>query len=45
MDPKTKEYTGRKAEKKVDYIFKFDLDKYGQKQDVIEKGLYVIQIV
>ncbi|MGB7958231.1 MAG: DUF3850 domain-containing protein [Minisyncoccia bacterium] len=44
-DPKTKEYTGRKAEKKVDYIFKFDLDKYGQKQDVIEKGLYVIQIV
>lgn len=44
-DPKTKTYTGRKLEKKVDYIFKFDLDKFGQKKEIIEKGLYVIQIV
>lgn len=44
-DPKIKEYTGRKVEKKVDYILKFNLDKYGQEQEIIEKGLYVIQIV
>jgi hypothetical protein len=44
-DPKTAAHTGRTVEKKVDYILKFDLDKYGQKQEVVEKGLYVIQIV
>ena len=44
-DPQTKSYTGRSVEKKVDYILKFDLDKHGQKDKIIEKGLYVIQIV
>ena len=44
-DPKTKTYTGRTMEKKVDYVFKFPLDKYGQKEEIIEKGLCVIQIV
>lgn len=42
--PETKEYTGRKLEKKVGYILKFDLDKFGQKKEVLEKGLYIIQL-
>lgn len=42
-NPETKEYTGRKIEKVVNYVHKFDLDKYGQKKEIIEKGLYVIQ--
>ena len=28
-DPKTKEYTGRKIEKKVGYVLKFKLDDFG----------------
>jgi hypothetical protein len=44
-DPETKAYTGRSVEKKVDYVFNFDLDKYGQKKEIEEKGLRVIQIV
>lgn len=44
-DPQTKSYTGRSIEKKVDYVLKFDLDRHGQKDEIIEKGLYVIQIV
>lgn len=43
-NPKTKEYTGRSIEKKVGSVFKFDLDQYGQKKDLEEKGFYVIQI-
>ena len=43
-DPETKEYTGRKLEKKVGYVLKFDLDKFGQKEQVEKKGLYVIQL-
>ena len=42
-DPKTKEYTGRKIEKKVDFILNFKLDDFGQKKDIEEKGLVVIQ--
>ena len=42
-DPKTKEYTGRKIEKKVNYVFKFNLDDFSQKKEIEEKGLYVIQ--
>jgi ASC-1-like (ASCH) protein len=42
-DPNTKEYTGRKIEKKVDFILKFNLDDFGQKKDIEEKGLFVIQ--
>ncbi len=44
-DPNTSVYTGRKMEKKVDYVLKFDLDKFGQKKEIIEKGIYAIQIV
>jgi ASC-1-like (ASCH) protein len=42
-DPETKEYTGRKIEKKVNLVFKFELDDFGQKKAIEEKGLYVIQ--
>ncbi len=42
-DPKTKEYTGRKIEKKVDRVFKFDLDQFGNKKEIEENGFYIIQ--
>lgn len=42
-DPGTKQYTGRKIEKQVNYVFKFNLDDFGQKGEIIERGLYVIQ--
>ena len=43
-NPETKQYTGRKLEKKASYILKFDLDKFGQKKEIEEKGLYIIQL-
>ncbi len=42
-DPKKKEYTGRKLQKKVKYTLKFQLDDFGQKKDIEEKGLHIIQ--
>jgi len=42
-DPIKKEYTGRKIEKYINYVFKFDLDTFGQKEEIIKKGLYIIQ--
>ncbi|MEO8637775.1 MAG: DUF3850 domain-containing protein [Candidatus Taylorbacteria bacterium] len=42
-NPKTKKYTGRTLEKKVTYILKFDLDKFGQKELILKRGLYVLQ--
>lgn len=42
-DSKTKQYTGRKIEKEVDYVLKFDLDTFNQKKEIIDKGLLVIQ--
>lgn len=42
-NPETKKYTGRKIEKKIDYIMKFNLDDFGQKEEIEKKGLYVIQ--
>ena len=44
-NPQTKEYTGRKIEKKVDYILKFNLDDFGQKEEVENKGLYIVQLI
>ncbi len=43
-DQKTKEYTGRKIEKKIDYVLKFKLDDFGQKEEIEKRGLYVIQM-
>jgi ASC-1-like (ASCH) protein len=42
-NPKIKEYTGRKIEKKVDFILHFKLDDFGQKKEIEEKGLQIIQ--
>jgi len=44
-DPKTKEYTGRKVEKKVTYVGKFKMDKlFWPKKDIEEKGIQIISI-
>ncbi|MFH1392377.1 MAG: DUF3850 domain-containing protein [bacterium] len=43
-NPKTKQYTGRKIEKKVDYVLRFKLDDFGQKKEIEKKGLYAIQL-
>lgn len=42
-NPETKQYTGRTIEKKVELVRKFNLDDYGQKKEIEEKGLYIIQ--
>ena len=43
-DPKIKKYTGTKIEKIVGFILKFKLDDFGQKKDIEERGLIVIQM-
>ena len=42
-NPEKKEYTGRTIEKEVNFVFKFNLDDFGQKEQIEEKGLCVIQ--
>lgn len=43
-NPKIKEYTGRKIEKKVSFVFKFKLDSFDQEKEIREKGIIIIQI-
>jgi ASC-1-like (ASCH) protein len=43
-DPKTKEYTGRSIEKKVSFVFKFNVNDFGQEEEIKENGLFVIQL-
>jgi ASC-1-like (ASCH) protein len=43
-DPETEKYTGRTLEKKVKYILKFNLNDFGQKDVIEQKGLYIIQL-
>ena len=43
-DPKTKKYTGRKLEKSAKYFLKFNLDDFGQKEEIEKRGIYVIQL-
>ena len=44
-DPNTKEYTGRKIEKKVTYVLKFKTDKlFWSEEEIKERGLQVISI-
>ncbi|MFH1643406.1 MAG: DUF3850 domain-containing protein [Patescibacteria group bacterium] len=43
-NPKIKKYTGRIIKKKVDYIFKFNLNDFKQKEEIEKKGLYIIQL-
>lgn len=42
-NPETKQYTGRKIERVVDYALQFNLNDFGQKKEIEEKGLLVIQ--
>ncbi len=42
-NPKTKEYTGRTIEKKIEFVMKFKLDDYGQRKEIEDQGLYVVQ--
>jgi len=42
-NPEAKEYTGRKIKVKPSYILKFDIDKFGQAEEIKKKGLYIIQ--
>lgn len=43
-DPKTRKPTGRTIEKRVGYTRKFDLDSFKQKDEILEKGFYIIQL-
>ena len=38
-DPKTKEYTGRKIEKKISFVLKLKLNSFGQEEEIKEKGI------
>lgn len=42
-DSKTKEYTGRKIEKEIDYVLSFNLNKFNQEEEIKEKGILIIQ--
>lgn len=45
-DPKTKEYTGRKIEKKITYVGKFKIDDYftNSKDEIMEKGFQIMSL-
>lgn len=43
-DPKKKEYTGRKIEKKVTYVMKFQLNAFDQEKQIKEKGLLIVSL-
>lgn len=44
-DPKTKEYTGRKLEKKVTYVGKFKIDSlFWPEEEIKEKGIQIISL-
>ncbi|MCG2690167.1 DUF3850 domain-containing protein, partial [Candidatus Parcubacteria bacterium] len=44
FDPKTKQYTGRKIEKKAGYVLRFKLNSFGQEDEIKEKGLLIISL-
>jgi len=44
-DPKIKEYTGRKIEKKVTYVGKFRIDElFWPEEEIKEKGIQIISL-
>lgn len=44
-NPETKEYTGRKVEKKVTYVGKFKIDKlFWPEEQIKEKGIQIISL-
>lgn len=45
IDPRTRQYTGRKIEKKVTNVAKFMIDKlFWPKKEIEEKGLQIISL-
>ena len=42
-DPKKKQYTGRKIQKKVKFVLKVRLNDFGQEKEIIKRGAYIIQ--
>jgi len=45
-DPKTKNYTGRKIEKKVTYVGKFKIDElFWSEQEIKDKGIQIISVI
>lgn len=44
-DPKTKEYTGRKIEKKAAYVWKFRIDNlFWPEEEIKKKGIQIISL-
>lgn len=44
-DPKTKEYTGRKLEKKVTFVGKFKIDKlFWPEEEIKKKGIQILSL-
>jgi glyoxylate utilization-related uncharacterized protein len=43
-NPRTKQYTGRKIEKRVGYVLRFRLNDFGQEEEIKKKGLMVLQL-
>jgi hypothetical protein len=43
-DPKSASYTGRSVEKTVSFVNKVDLDKIGDVDEIVKKGLYIMEI-
>ena len=41
---KTHQYTGRTIKKNVEYVLKFGLNDFGQKNEIEQKGLVIIQM-
>jgi hypothetical protein len=42
--PETKQYTGRKIEREVNYVLNFKLNDFGQEDLIKEKGLVVFSL-
>lgn len=43
-NPVTNQYTGKSIEKKAGYIYKFNLNEFGQEEEIKKDGLFVIQL-
>lgn len=43
-DPMTKDYTGRSIEKTVSFVNRVELEKIGDVDEIVEKGLYIMEI-
>jgi len=43
-DPKTKNYTGRRIEKRAGFILRFKISDFGQEDIIKERGVQVISL-